>query len=169
MPRRDYLLTLIEQAMQVILRIAGLRESGQHAEALNTVVDSIEKLFGLTFDDLSLYSADQLFGQLTREESPENARNKCLIFAALNREAGLAYGAEGKASLALNAFHVSLNFTLRARVDYPGKDLPAFTPGVDDLLRRLGDFPLPEPTVRLLAAFREQEGGMAAVSPARPS
>jgi hypothetical protein len=154
MPRRDYLLTLMEQAVQVILRIAGLRESGQPGEAINTVVDSIEKLFGLTVVDLSTLSADQLYDQLTSEEGPENARNKCIIFAALNYQAGLSYEAKGKPLLGQEALHVALVFTLRALVNFPRTDLPSFTPDVEDILRRLGGFVLPQSTLDLLSALR---------------
>jgi len=154
MPRRDYLLSLMEQAIQVILRITLQRESGQHAEAVNSVVDSIEKLFGLTVEDLANLSADQLYDQLTREESPENARNKCIIFAALNYQAGLAYEAKGLPVLGQGALHVALVFTLRALTNFSRSDLPSFTPDVEDILRRTGTFPLPNSTLNLLAAYR---------------
>jgi len=153
MPRRDYLLSLMEQAIQVILRITLQRETGQHAEAVNSVVDSIEKLFGLTVEDLANMGADQLYDQLTREESPENARNKCIIFAALNYQAGLAYEAKGLPILGQEALHVALVFTLRALVNFPRSDLPPFTPDVEDILRRLEGFDLPRSTVDLLGAY----------------
>jgi hypothetical protein len=154
MPRRDYLLSLIEQAIQVILKITFQRESGRQDEAVNTVVDSIEKLFGITVQDLAILSADQLYDQLTREESPENARNKCIIFAALNYQAGLAYEAKGLKLLSQEALHVALIFTLRAQVNFPRTDLPEFAPDVGDLLRRLEGFELPPDTASLLAKYR---------------
>lgn len=154
MPRRDYLLSLIEQAIQVLLQITFLRESGKQDEAVNTVVDSIEKLFGITVQDLAMLSADQLYDQLTREEAPENARNKCIIFAALNYQAGLAYEAKGLKVLSQEALHVALIFTVRALVNFPRTDLPEFTPDVEDILTRLEGFPLPSTTNDLVGAFR---------------
>jgi hypothetical protein len=152
MPRRDYLLSLIEQAIQVLLQITFLRESGKQDEAVNSVVDSIEKLFGITVQDLAMLSADQLYDQLTREESPENARNKCIIFAALNYQAGLAYEAKGLKVLSQEALHVALIFTLRALVNFPRTDLPEFTPDVEDVLGRLKGFVLPQATIVLLGS-----------------
>jgi hypothetical protein len=154
MPRRDYLLSLIEQAIQVLLSITFQRESGKQDDAVNTVVDSIEKLFGITVQDLAMLSADQLYDQLTREESPENARNKCIIFAALNYQAGLAYEAKGLKLLSQEALHVALIFTLRALVNFPKTDLPDFTPDAGDILRRLEGFSLPPTTTHLLSEYR---------------
>lgn len=154
MPQRDYLLRLIEEAVQVIARIAHLRESGQPGQAVNEVIESVERLFGLTVTELGSLDTDQLFGQLTLEENPDDARNKCVIFAALNNQAGLAYADKDLPALAQPAFHLALVFTLRALTAFPGPNLPAFTPDVDALLYRLEGFDLPRSTLDLLAAYR---------------
>jgi hypothetical protein len=147
MPQRDYLLRLVEQAIEAILQSAKLRKAGQHAQALHSVVASMETLFGLTIADLGTQSVDQIFDQLTRDESPRDARNKCLVFAALNREAGLTYESKELVALAQPAFYLSLVFTLRALTRFSRDDLPPFTPKIDDLLSRLDGFELP-PEVR---------------------
>jgi len=154
MPQRDYLLRLIEEAAQVIAQIAHLREEGQPSQAVSAVIDGLEKLFGLTVTELGSLDTDQLFGQLTREESPENARDKCIIFAALNNQAGLAYAERDLPALSQPAFHLALVFTLRALTGFPRSNLPAITPNVGDLLYHLEGFELPESTRDLLAEYR---------------
>lgn len=154
MPQRDYLLRLIEEAVQVILQITRLREEGQPSQAVSAVIDGLQKLFGLTVDELASLDTDQLFAQLTREESPENARDKCIIFAALNNQAGLAYADRDLPALAQPAFHLALVFTLRALTGFPRSNLPAITPNVGDLLYHLEGFELPASTLELLAAYR---------------
>jgi hypothetical protein len=154
MPQRDYLLRLIEEAIQVILQITRLREAGQPSQAVRAVIDSIEKLFGLTVAELGSLDTDQIFGQLTREENPVNARDKCIIFAALNNQAGLAYAEKDMPALAQPAFHLALVFTLRALTGFSRSNLPAITLNVDDLLFRLEGFDLPKSTLDLLAAYR---------------
>lgn len=154
MPQRDYLLRLIEEAVQVILQITRLREEGQPSQAVSAVIDGLQKLFGLTVDELASLDTEQLFGQLTREESPENARDKCIIFAALNNQAGLAYADRDLPALAQPAFHLALVFTLRALTGFPRSNLPAITPNVGDLLYHLEGFELPASTLELLAAYR---------------
>jgi hypothetical protein len=154
MPQRDYLMRLIEEALQVILQITQLREAGQPSQAVSAVIDSVEKLFGLTVTELASLDADQLYAQLTREENQENARDKCIIFAALNNQAGLAYAEKDMPALAQPAFHLALVFTLRALTGFSRSGLPAVTPNVDDLLFRLEGFDLPNTTLDLLAAYR---------------
>ena len=154
MPQRDYILRLIEQAAQVIARITHQREMGQSGLAVQSVIDGIEKLFGLTVAELGSLDTDALYGQLTREENPENARDKCVIFAALNYQAGLAYEDRDLPALAQPAFHLALVFTLRARLGFPVVEGPEFTPKVDDLLYRLEGFDLPASTRVLIEAYR---------------
>ena len=154
MPQRDYILRLMEQAMQVIARIAFQREMGQPGLAVQSVIDGLEKLFGLNVSELGSLDTEELFAQLTREEQPENARDKCLIFAALNNQAGLAYEEKDLPALAQPAFHLALVFTLRALTGFPRQGLPEFTPKVGDLLFRLEGFELPQTTLDLLGAYR---------------
>jgi hypothetical protein len=158
MPQRDYLLRLIEEAAQVIAQIAHLREEGQPSQAVSAVIDGLEKLFGLTVTELGSLDTDQLFGQLTREESPENARDKCIIFAALNNQAGLAYAERDLPALSQPAFHLALVFTLRALTGFSRSNLPPITPNVDHLLYQLEGFELPASTLELLAAYRLETG-----------
>ncbi len=154
-PQRDYILRLIEQAAQVIARITLQREMGQPGLAVQSVIDGIEKLFGLTVSEVGSLDTEALYGQLTEGEQPENARDKCIIFAALNHQAGLAYEERDLPALAQPAFHLALVFTLLARVGFPGTEGPEFTPKVDDLLYRLDGFELPERTRELLETYRK--------------
>lgn len=154
MPQRDYLLRLIEQALEAILRAAKYRKDGQHERAVHDVIDSMEKLFGLSIADLGARSVDGLFDQLTRDEPPGQARDKCLVFAALNREAGLAYEEKGLPALAQPAFYLALVFTLRALDRFGTDGLPPFTPEPAELAPRLAGFALPPDAAALLAAHR---------------
>ena len=154
MPQRDYLLRLLEEAAQVIAQMVHLREEGQPEQAVSAVIDSLEKLFGLSVAELGSLDTDQLYAQLTLEENPENARNKCIIFAALNNQAGLAYADKDLPALAQPAFHLALVFTLRALTGYSRQGAPAITPDIDVMLYHLEGFELPKSTLDLLAAHR---------------
>lgn len=154
MPERDYILRLIEQAGQFLRGIAKLREDGQPDLAVQSVIEALEKLFGLSVADLASLDAEHLFLQLTTGEHPENARDKCLVFAALNYQAGLAFLDKDLHALAQPAFHLALAFTLRALSGYGRANLPPFTPDVDFLRFQLEGFELPDGTARLLEAWR---------------
>src|SRR5580704_8454215 len=111
MPQRDYLMRLIEQALEAILQAAKYRQEERYDQSVHSVILSMERLFGLTIKDLSSQSADQIFAQLTQGENLADARNKCLIFAALNYQAGLTYAEQDLAALAQPAFYLALVFT----------------------------------------------------------
>jgi hypothetical protein len=152
-PQRDYILGLIEQAGQFFRRIASQREADQPDLAIQSVIDSIEKLFGLSVTDVSSLDVDSLFAQLTREENEGMARDKCLVFAQLNNQAGLAFVDKDLPALAQPAFHLALVFSLKALTGYPRTGLPSFTPDVGLLLHHLEGFALPESTLELMAAY----------------
>jgi hypothetical protein len=153
MPQRDYILGLIEQAGQFFRGITALREAGHPDMAVQAVIGSIEKLFGLSVEDVASLDVESLFAQLTREENAANARDKCLVFAALNYQAGLAFAEKDLPALAQPAFHLALVFSLKALTAFPRSDLPAFAPDVRFLCHQLEGFGLPQSTLDLLAAY----------------
>jgi hypothetical protein len=151
MPGRDYLMNLIEQAVQVILRIAQLREEGRPDAALAEVVEAVQRLFGMPMAQIGSLDADALYAQLADEEGAEMARDKCLAFAALANQAGLAYEEKSLTALAQAAFHISLEFTLRGLRAGPSGLPPRLAPDVDLLLAKLAGFELSARTLELLA------------------
>jgi hypothetical protein len=153
MPQRDYILGLIEQAGQFFRGIIALREAGHPDLAVQSVIASMEKLFGLSVTDVATLDVESLFAQLTREENAENARDKCLVFAALNNQAGLAFAEKELPALAQPAFHLALVFSLKALTAYPRANLPSFTPDVAYLCHQLEGFELPPSTLDLLAEY----------------
>ena len=154
MPQSDYLLRLLEQAAQLLRQITLQRGAGAPDSAIQSVIDGTERLFGLKVTELWSLDSEELYSQLTREENPRDARDKCLVFAALAYQAGLAYADKDLPALSQPAFHLALVFTLLALARFPGADLPQFTPSVDDLLSRLDGFALPESTAELLADYK---------------
>jgi hypothetical protein len=161
-PRRDYILSLIEQAGQFFRAISAQRQAGQPDMAIQTVIGSIEKLVGLTVSDVSSLDVDSLFAQLTREENAQMARDKCLIFAELNNQAGLAFAEKDLPALAQPAFYMALVFSLKALTGYPRQGLPSFTPDVALLRYHLEGFELPESTLELIDRY---EKSLAAAGP----
>jgi hypothetical protein len=156
-PRRDYIMSLIEQAGQFFRVIAQQQQAGQPDLVVQTVIDSLEKLFGLRVEDVASLDFDSLFAQLTREENAETARDKCLIFAELNHQAGIAFASKDLTALAQPAFHLALVFSLKALTGYPRTSLPSFAPDIEVLCDQLEGFDLPQSTLELLDSYRNQE------------
>ena len=152
MPSRDYLLRLIEQVGQLLARVIEQRQNHAPQEALQSVMAACERLFGLSAVEVFQHTPDQHIRMLADGETPETARDKILMYAALNAEAGRCYAELSNPPFAQQSFHNALRLTLRARRDYPADRWPSFAPKIDDLLLLLGDTPLDEDTATLLAS-----------------
>jgi hypothetical protein len=141
--RQDYLLRLIEELTQFLARAVFQRKAGREMESLTAIVESCERLFGLEAAELFQFTPEQHFVMLTDGESPENARAKTLIYAALTAEAGRNYASLGKAELARGSFLSALRLTLRARESFPTDDPPpSYAPSIAELLQQLQGQPL---------------------------
>ncbi len=152
--RRDYLLRLIDEVGRLLARAVFKRRAGAAAEALEAVVASCERLFNLEADKLFQFTPEQHFAMLADDETAEAGRDKILLYAALNAEAGLIYRALGKPSLARASLLNALRFTLRARLEFPAENLPAFAPDITSLCAELAAEPLDAETQGLLATVR---------------
>lgn len=150
MPQRDYILRLIEQVAQLLRRAMLQRETHSPQEALQSIMASCERLFGMEAVQLFQFTPDQHYLMLGADETPENARDKILIYAALNLEAGRCYTELAQPVLAHQTFLNALRLTLKARQQYATENWPAFAPSVDELLKLLGDAPLDADTAELL-------------------
>jgi hypothetical protein len=151
--RRDYLLRIIDEVGRILARVALKRRTGSDQEALESVVIGLERLFTLDGDQIFLLTPEQHYGMLTDDvETPEFARDKVLLYAALSAEAGAIYAKQGNRALARATRLNALRFTLRARRDFTTDGLPEYTPKVEELLAALSDEPLDPETTELLNA-----------------
>src|SRR5687768_17415972 len=138
MPSRDYILRLVEQVGQLLARVINQRKSHAPQEALQSVMAACERLFGLPAVEIFHHTPDQHVRMLAEGETPENARDKILMYAALTMEAGRCYIEAGNPPFAQQSFYNALRLTLRARRDFPADSRPAFAPNVQELLTLLG-------------------------------
>lgn len=153
--RRDYLLRIIDEVGRLLARVTFQRRNARQQDALQSVVEGCERLFNLEASQLFQFTPDQHFLMLTQGENPEDARDKVLLYAALNQEAGHVYRSLDNAAMARNSFLNALRFTLRARKEYPQEGLPVFAPEIPALLTELKDAPLDSDTQELLRALPE--------------
>lgn len=153
MPERDYILRLIDESGRFFSAIAAHRKARLPDTVIQTVIEGIERLFGLTVSDISTLDVDSLYAQLTDGENEQSARDKCLIFAGLNYQAGLAFAEKDMPALAQPAFHMALVFSLKALEGYPPAALPPFAPDAVVLRHQLEGFGVPDSTLALLAEY----------------
>jgi hypothetical protein len=152
--RRDYILRIIDEVSRLLARVVFKRRGGESQEALQTVVQACERLFAMDADKLFQLSPDQHYAMLVEGEQPEIARNKALIYAALNAEAGRLYRQLQRPELARAAFLAALRVSLKARAEFPATPLPEFAPDIPGLIDALAGEPLDDDTAALVKTSR---------------
>jgi hypothetical protein len=150
--KRDYILRIIDEVGEFLARVVFQRGKNRPEEAMQSVVQAGERLFGLDADQLFQFTPDQQFAMLAEHEAPDIAGQKVRLFAALNAEAGKIYTTLGNPRMARSCFINALRFTLKAQADFPNENPPAYTPRVPDLLDALKDAPLDADTAALVSA-----------------
>jgi hypothetical protein len=159
--RRDYLLRLVDEVSRLLARVILQRRAGSSDEALSTLVQACERLFGLEADKLFQFTPDQHRLMLIEDAEPEIARDKLLLYASLNAEAGRIYTRFGVRTMARASFLNALRFTLEARLGFPAGNPPSYAPDPAALRAELLPEPLDAVTVELLrrAGFDPDPGG----------
>jgi hypothetical protein len=150
--RRDYILRIIDEVSRLLARIIFKRRSGENEDALQAIVQACERLFAMEADKLFQFTPDQHFVMLTEGEAPEIGRDKVLLYAALNTEAGHIYTKLGNLAMARASFINALRFSVRAGSEFPQENLPAYAPSLTVLREALADAPLDPATAALLKA-----------------
>ena len=158
--RRDFILRIIDEVGLLLRRTLQLRNSHRPEEGLHSVVAACERLFQLEAAQLFQFTPNQHFAMLVDGEAPDIARDKVLLYAALNEEAGRCYRDLGNVALSQQSLLNALRLTLNAQSTCPGLGLPAFAPDPASLLRMLDQVPLDAETAALVAA-----AGLASQSP----
>ena len=157
--RRDYILTLIDQLGELLAQAIAKRKktpltgTAQAHQALQSVIQSCERLFGLEGAQLFQFTPDQHIAMLADGEAPEVARDKILLYSALCAEAGEVYATLGKPAVAQQSRLNALRLTLRARSEFPGGDLPLFAVEPAELLAALKGVPLDPETKQLVDRY----------------
>ena len=145
------MMRILEEVSRLLARISFKRRKGDTDDAaLETVVFGFQRLFNLESDQLFLLTPDQHYDLLTDADTPEFARDRVLMYAALSAEAGYSYARQGNTAMARVTFINALQFTLKARASYSREGLPEFSPAIDDLLAALASEPLDATTAKLL-------------------
>jgi hypothetical protein len=149
--RRDYILRIIDEVSRILGVIIFKRRAGADQEALETVITGFQRLFNLDTDQIFLLTPDQHFEMLIEDdETPEFARDKVLLYAALSAEAGAIYAKQGNRAMARATRINALRFSLKARALFPTEGLPPYAPDVTQLLELLADEPLDSVTADLV-------------------
>jgi hypothetical protein len=122
--RQDYLLRLIDELRQFVAEVLGTGDDSKLEAALVAVVQAEEKLFGRPAAEFQFPNVVDQLELLSRGETPESARAKCLAYSSILEQAGLLYEARNHRDLAASAFQLALYVRLLvADRNPPNEDL----------------------------------------------
>jgi hypothetical protein len=153
--RDDYILRAIEQLRLMVSAAVKLRDSGKLDQALIAIVSAQEKLFARPAPAFMGLGLDDQIRLLRIGESPDSAREKCLGYAAVLREAGLVYEARDKPDLAISAFQSALYVTLTVAVE-ANSTAANHSASIAELLQRVPPDQLHAPVKELLAQLADK-------------
>ena len=88
----DYLIRMINQAIDVLIRVINLKASGEYQQAQQLIEQSLEQLIGLRIDLLQSLDDQNILGTLSINGIPD--ANRILLGADLFKEEGEVPGLE---------------------------------------------------------------------------
>jgi hypothetical protein len=161
MIRRDYILRMIEEFLQILARLKSLKQEHRWEEAAGTLEEQFHRLVGAGAQATAQLSETELLAKLIRGEPTLAVREKTLILATLLKEAGDVAAAqenfEESRACYLKGLHVLLETLARGDVH----ESPEFVPPVELFVGALRDSPLPFQTQGLMMQHYERTGEFA--------
>lgn len=118
---------LIEELGLLIAEVVKLRNKRSYDPALHTLLQAQERLFARPAQEFMTRSIEEQLHLLVVGETEANAREKCLMYAALLTEAGHTYVARDQTAVASGAYQLALHVLRLTAVRYP-----ALRPGEDE-------------------------------------
>ncbi|MDB6018495.1 MAG: hypothetical protein JWR19_2984 [Pedosphaera sp.] len=161
MIRRDYLLRMIEQCVQSIMRIRGQLDARQYAEAGAGLDQAFLDLIGTGAEAVSQLSETELLAKLTVGDPTHVFREKSLLLVALLQEAGQVHAAAQREAQSQDCLLKALNLLLTLQLQDTDLELPGFVPRIEVLRQQLLDAPLPTRTQAALWRYYERMGAYA--------
>jgi tetratricopeptide (TPR) repeat protein len=161
MIQRDYVLRAIEEAVQVLARLAFLRkEQPEAAEAL--LETKFQELLGLGAEQIAILPESDLLARIVTGGPTQLARIKCFFLVALLKDTGMLYEAQQRFDQSRVCYLKALNLLLDVRLR-GGDDIEllSFVPKVEDLQIALADTELPLFTRAALMQHYERAGDFA--------
>ncbi|HEY8447414.1 MAG TPA: DUF6483 family protein [Thermomicrobiales bacterium] len=148
---QDYILRMIQQLSGFLIRVLRLREEGELEAALTEVSDAYGRIAGLPASLVHALSEEDLVAMLRSQGRLDPER--CFALAELLREEAHLYEDLDSEEESAPRFRKALRLYLEVFED--PEDLPfrLDVTGLEELIDRMSDEPLPAPTRRRLVAY----------------
>jgi hypothetical protein len=156
--RDDYIIRMINQAVQALLGIAGLKKAGNYQEAQQAIDQALEQLLGLEASLVRQLDDEGLFAAIT--ENGKLDYERLAVIADLFREDGDILAAQGQALKSRESYLRSLVYHLEAGFDEAGQPSSELSLEIEDLLCKSGLPDLPDNLLWNLFCYYERSGAL---------
>jgi hypothetical protein len=165
----DYLLRMINLALAALVRIVGLKATGQYREALQEIDQTLGEMFGMRADLIKRLDDRVLLNSLTFHGFLDIERIS--IVSDIYKEEGDILALQGRTSECYWSYLRSLNLSIEVALNSDASESVA--PANSDvisiplgikiktLLQKLEAYNLPQETLYALASYYEQAGDTA--------
>ncbi len=158
MIRRDYILRMIQEFVQVLSRLKSLKRGQLWREAGGVLDQEFQRLTGAGAAAVAQLTDTELLARLIQGEPTQVVRQKALMLTALLKEAGELAGAQGRPGESCASYLKGLHLLLDTLARHEAFECPDFAPRVEVFVAALGDQPLPLQTQARLMQHYELTG-----------
>src|SRR5512135_3611 len=158
MIRRDYILRMIEEFMQVLARLNSLKRGQLWREADEVIDTEFKRLIGGGTQAIAQLSETELLAKLIQGEPTQAIHHKALLLTTLLKEAGDLALAQNRQAESRTCYLKGLNLLLETLARAEAPEVPDFVPKVEIFLNALQDSPLPLDTQARLMQHYERLG-----------
>jgi len=161
MIRRDYILRMLQEFMELLSRLRSLKRDQSWTEAAGVVEDEVRRLLGTDTRSVLALSETELLAKLIQAEPPQAMREKMWLVTTLLKEAGDTAAGDGRPEESLAFFLKGLHLLLETLAENDEADFPDFVPRVELFMSALEGAPLPLETQARLMQHYERTGQFA--------
>ena len=161
MIRRDYILRMVEQFMEVLSRIQRFKKEQRWDDAGTELDEEFKQLIKQEAADLNALSLTELLSRLIEGEPTQAVQMKTFMLASLLQEAGDLAIAQNRVELGRVHYLKGLHLLLHTLAAGYVEDCPEFVPKVETFVTALRDFELPLETLAALMQHYERSGEFA--------
>jgi len=158
MIRRDYILRMIEQFLQVLSKIKALKKGELWQPAAAALDEEFQKLAGKNAEAVARLGETELLALLIRGEPTQAIHTKTFMLVALLKQAGDVAAAQERFEESRNCYLKGLHLLMKALDPAEVNEIPEFVPKVEEFKSALGSELLPLSTQARLMQHYERIG-----------
>src|SRR6476646_6302000 len=131
MIRRDYILRMLQEFLELLSRLRSLKREQRWGEAAGVVEDEVRRLLDTDARSVLALSETELLAKLIQGEPSQAVREKMWLVTTLLKEAGEAAAGEGRADESRAFFLKGWHLLLVTLAENDDADFPDFVPRVE--------------------------------------